>query len=257
MAATRSERSEGRPPLVAVPAYHLPAHQISRWKRSGFALPETYVLALRAAGVRVAILPTIDEAPEEVLAPFDGLLLAGGGDVDPARYGQERHPMVYGVDPVRDALETALVCQALEQGIPTLAICRGLQVLNVACGGSLAQHLPDGGGPDIHNDPNADGVGVHAIDLAPGSRLAEAVGATHVPECVSHHHQGVDRVGEGLVPVGWAPDGLVEALEPAPGSGYPGWMAAVQWHPEASSTVDAAQQAVFTAFAHQVGTGLS
>lgn len=235
---------------MAVPAYHLPAGRVTGWASGGFALPERYVVALRRAGLAPVLVPgPVGPAPaEEVLAPFAGLLLAGGGDVDPARYGAERHPKVYGVDPDRDAAEFALVPAARRAGLPVLAICRGFQVVNVACGGTLAQHLPDDIGRAAHGDPTG-GLGVtHGVRVAEGSRLHEAVaGAERIARCASHHHQGVDRVGAGLAPVGWSDDGLVEALEPEDADGA--WMVAVQWHPEETAADDPAQRALFDAFA--------
>jgi len=217
----------------------------------GFALPERYVSALRRAGVRPVILPGHDPAaPEEVLAPLAGLVLAGGGDIDPGRYGADRHPAVYGVDPERDGTEAELTTAALDLGIPTLAICRGLQVLNVLLGGTLEQHLPDRLGT-AHGDPAARRSASHPVRVEPGSRLARAVGEAGLERCTSHHHQGVATLGEGLVPVGWSPDGLVEALEP--GDPRP-WFVAVQWHPEATAADDPGQQSLFDAFADEVRT---
>lgn len=241
------------PPLVAVPAYRLAPGRVTGWGSGGFALPERYVAALRRAGLFPVLLPGPPDpalSAEEALAPFAGLLLAGGGDVEPARYGAEAHPKVYGVDPDRDALEFGLVPTALASGLPTLAICRGFQVVNVATGGTLAQHLPDEVGLAAHGDPTG-GVGVtHAVRVAGGSRLGAAVEAERIVHCASHHHQGVDKVGEGLVPVGWSDDGLVEALEPE-GAGD-AWMVAVQWHPEETAGSDPVQQALFRAFAERV-----
>ena len=132
-------------PLIAIPTYHLGPGQVGNWQ-GAYALPEPYVAALRAAGARTALLPPSQPAePEEVLGPFDGLLLA----IEPARYGAAAHPAQYGTDPDRDQLELALVREAVRLGIPTLGICRGVQLLNVAFGGTLVQHLPElpGRGP--------------------------------------------------------------------------------------------------------------
>jgi putative glutamine amidotransferase len=235
-------------PLVGIPSYHLAHGRVSGWVTGGFALPERYVSALRRAGVRPVILPGHDPSPpEEVLAPLAGLVLAGGGDVDPSRYGAEPHPSVYGVDPERDTTEAELGAAALALGVPTLAICRGLQVLNVLCGGTLEQHLPDRLG-FTHGDPITRRSASHPVRVAPGSRLAVGVGE-ELTRCTSHHHQGVATIGEGLVPVAWSPDGLVEALEPADPRH---WCVAVQWHPEATAADDPGQQALFDAFAAEV-----
>jgi putative glutamine amidotransferase len=235
-------------PLVGIPSYHLVHGRVSGWVTGGFALPERYVSALRRAGLRPVILPGHDPSPpEEVLAPLTGLVLAGGGDVDPCRYGSDAHPKMYGVDAERDTTEFELAGAALALGLPTLAICRGFQVLNVLLGGTIEQHLPDRLGT-VHGDPATGRSASHPVRVARGSRLAEAVGE-ELARCTSHHHQGVADIGEGLVPVAWSPDGLVEALEP----GDPrGWFVAVQWHPEATAADDPGQQALFDAFAAQV-----
>ena len=122
-------------PLIAVPTYHLGPGRVGNWE-GAYALPEPYVAALRAAGARVVLLPPGQPGvPDEVLAPFDGLLLAGGGDIEPARYGAADHPAQYGVDPERDQLELELARAAVRLGVPVLGICRGVQLLNVAFGG--------------------------------------------------------------------------------------------------------------------------
>ena len=237
-------------PMVAIPAYHLALGRVQGWASGGHALPDAYVRAARRAGLRPVILPGPDPAPpEQVLAPFAGLLLAGGGDVDPARYGEPRDPHVYGVDPDRDSLELGLPSVALAMGLPVLAICRGMQVVNVACGGTLVQHLPDHVARGPHGDPSALTPATHAVRAEPGSRLAGAVGREVVEGCTSFHHQGVDRLGRGLVPTAWSDDGLVEALEP---DDPEAWLLAVQWHPEMTADADPAQQAIFDAFADQV-----
>jgi putative glutamine amidotransferase len=235
-------------PLVGIPSYHLVHGRVSGWVTGGFALPERYVSALRRAGVRPVILPGHDPSPpEEVLAPLAGLVLAGGGDVEPCRYGGDPHPSVYGVDVERDTTEFELAAAALDLGVPTLAICRGFQVLNVLLRGTIEQHLPHRLGP-IHGDPATGRSASHPVRTAPGSRLAAAVGE-ELARCTSHHHQGVADVGDGLEPVAWSPDGLVEGLEPTDPRG---WLVAVQWHPEATAADDPAQQALFDAFAAQV-----
>jgi putative glutamine amidotransferase len=185
---------------------------------------------------------------DELLEGFDGLLLAGGGDIDPNRYGADPHPDQYGVDPDRDATELDLLLAAREAGLPILAICRGIQLVNVATGGTLHQHLPDDTGRMTHGDPMGGLSASHGVTVTEGSALAEAVGATRIERCTSHHHQGVERVGGGLRAVGWSDDGLVEALEPA---GEGPWMVAVQWHPEVTAEHDPVQQAIFDAFGLQ------
>lgn len=236
----------GAAPLVAIPTYHLPAGRVVDWARGGYAVPEGYVASLDRAGVRPVLLPPTSGAPENQLAPFSGLLLAGGGDLDPDRYGGGPHPAVYGVDHARDHLELGLVRAALAAGLPIFAICRGMQVLNVALGGTLHQHLPDLLGMDLHGHPTGQASVQHDVKVATGTRLASACGA-EVLRCTSHHHQGLDRLAEELVAVAWSGDGLVEAVEPA---GQPDrWVVGVQWHPEMTSADDPAQQAIFDGFA--------
>ncbi|MGI8685455.1 MAG: gamma-glutamyl-gamma-aminobutyrate hydrolase family protein [Acidimicrobiales bacterium] len=238
-------------PLIAIPTYHLPAGRVVDWARGGYAVPEGYVSSVDRAGLRPVLLPPASGiGADELLAPFDGLLLAGGGDVDPARYGGgEPHPAVYGVDPVRDEAELGLALAALEAGIPLFAICRGMQVLNVALGGTLHQHLPDLSGLDLHGHPTGQSSVLHDVKVPDGSRLAAACGRA-VLRCTSHHHQGVDRLADGLVAVAWSGDGLVEAVELAD-PGRP-WVVGVQWHPEMTSADDPGQQAIFDGFARVV-----
>ncbi|MEO6121009.1 MAG: gamma-glutamyl-gamma-aminobutyrate hydrolase family protein [Acidimicrobiales bacterium] len=240
-----------RRPLVAVPGYHLAAGRVRDWARGGYAVPEAYVSALVRAGAQPVVLPAAGPASAaELLAPFDGLMLAGGGDIDPARYGARPHASVYGVDTERDQMELALATEALATGLPILAICRGFQIVNVARGGTLHQHLPELQGMDLHGLPTKGTSVVHDVTVASGTRLAEACGA-EVLRCTSHHHQGVDRLGTGLVAVAWSDDGLIEAVEVS--SGGCGWLVAVQWHPEMTAADDAAQQALFGALARVAG----
>jgi putative glutamine amidotransferase len=226
--------------LIAIPTYHLGAGQVGNWE-GAYALPEPYVAALRAAGARTALLPPSQPAAaEELLAPFDGLLLAGGGDIEPARYGAGGHPAQYGTDPDRDELELALARAAVRLELPTLGICRGVQLLNVAFGGTLTQHLPELDGLIEHRDEGKQAV--HGLRIEPGSRLAEALGQVEA-EGLSHHHQGLDRLGEGFRPVAWAPDGLVEGIERDRG-----WTVGVLWHPESTAPTDPAQHRLLRAF---------
>jgi putative glutamine amidotransferase len=239
----------GHRPLIAVVAYHLAGDRVARWPSGGYGVPGPYVDRLRAAGARAVILAPGDEGdPADVLEPFDGLLLVGGGDVDPARYGGDpAEPNTYGVEPDRDALEIALLLEADREGLPTLCVCRGMQVMNVAFGGTLLQHLPGVEGLIEHGVPLEDSQSQHAVSPKPGSHLASI--ASPAPFlCASHHHQGVDRVGEGLEATGWSDDGLVEAIERAQGRGEDGgWILGVQWHPEETAAEDPAQQGLFDA----------
>ncbi|HKT04699.1 MAG TPA: gamma-glutamyl-gamma-aminobutyrate hydrolase family protein [Rugosimonospora sp.] len=166
------------------------------------------------------------------LSRCDGLLLPGGGDVAPHRYAStEVHESVYDTDDEQDGFDLAAARYALDAGLPVLAVCRGLQVVNVALGGSLHQHAA------VHRHL------VHPVNLAPGSRLAAICGAPSVAASC-YHHQAVDRLGAGLRAAAWAADGTVEALELEPARG---WFAAVQWHPEDTAAQDPANQRLFDA----------
>jgi putative glutamine amidotransferase len=177
-------------------------------------------------------------------------MLVGGGDLDPARYGGTTDPHIYGVDPERDQLETDLLRAADRHSLPALCICRGMQVMNVAFGGSLHPHLPDLAGSIEHGAPVADTRVLHDVRAAPSSRLHAICGDAPL-SCSSHHHQGVDRIGDGLTATGWSPDGLIEAVERMPEDpARDNWMVGVQWHPEDTAEADPRQQALFDAFIH-------
>ena len=238
-------------PLVVIPAPHLASGRVLGWSGGGYALPERYVAALERAGARTVLLPLSSaHPPEEALGPYSGLLLAGGGDLEPARYGAAPHPGTYGVHVQRDEAELALVAAAIEMGLPVMAICRGLQVLNVALGGTLHQHLPDLAGMHLHGRPGHPGPGesvMHDVKVAAGTRLADACGCETL-RCTSHHHQGIDRLGQGLVATAWSDDGLVEGVE-ADADGA--WVVGVQWHPETTAAEDRCQQSLFDGFVAQ------
>ena len=174
-----------------------------------------------------------------VLARVDALVMVGGPDIDPARYGASRHPETEGVDARQDTFELALLQAAITDDVPVLAICRGMQALNVARGGTLVQHLPDIASAGDHRKVH------HEVHLAPGSLVAAAIGAIDV--CGhSVHHQAVDRVGEGLRITGRAADGTIEAVE-----FEQGWVVGIQWHPEDTAAHDAHQSALFHALVAQ------
>jgi len=208
----------------------------SVWDQQAALLPASYLDAVRRAGGLALMLapdPALTEDPDEALDMIDGLVLAGGADIDPATYGAARHPETAGTVPERDAFELALARRAIERGLPLLGICRGMQLLNVAFGGTLDQHLPDTRGHHEHRRAlgsfdDAD----HDVRLSPGSLAARAAGE-ELHATKSHHHQGVERIGEGLVVTGVATlDGLPEAIElAAPEDGQ--FALGVQWHPEA------------------------
>ena len=234
-------------PLVLTVGYHLRPGKVRGWKYGAYAMPQMYIECLARAGVTGVLLPQTEEAdPEAVLEPCSGLLLVGGGDVDPRLYGAEPHPNLYGVDERRDATEIALIRTAERIGLPTLAICRGPQLMNVAFGGTLHQHLPDIAGMLEHGAPVDGDATTHEAKIAESSRLFAAMGQTAV-NCESHHHQGLDRLGDGLLGVAWTGDGLVEAVERETG-----WMVGVQWHPERTAAADPTQQAIFDGFAQEV-----
>ena len=201
------------------------------WEELADVLPRMYAVAVQAAGGLALILPPDDDIardPDLLLDRVDALVLAGGGDVDPASYGARPHPKTSGTSQDRDRFELALTHRALERDLPVLGICRGMQMLNVAAGGTLVQHLPDVLGDDRHAH-TAGAFGDHEVELEPGSLAARAVAASSTT-VKSHHHQGVDELGEGLVPTGRSvPDGVIEAIE-MPDRAF---VLGVLWHPEA------------------------
>lgn len=232
-------------PEIAVVAYHLRPGRVRGWVVGGYGVPEGYVDALRRAGaIPTLVLPGDPRSPAELLDRFDGLLLVGGGDVEPSRYGQEPHAELYGLEPDRDELEISLLREADRRRLPTLCVCRGMQLMNIAFGGTLHQHLPEDPRYGPHGAPSGQDELLHEVRLVPGSLVARAAGA-EVLTCSSHHHQGVDRLGDGLRATGVAPDGLVEAIERE----GEGWMVGVQWHPEDTAATDLAQQHLFDTLA--------
>ncbi|MFF7793404.1 gamma-glutamyl-gamma-aminobutyrate hydrolase family protein [Streptomyces sp. NPDC007991] len=213
-------------PLIGVSTYLESGARWGVWELEAALLPAGYPRLVQRAGGLAAMLPPDDPAyAAEAVARLDGLVIAGGPDVEPVRYGAEPHPRTGPPARERDAWELALIDAALTARVPLLGICRGMQLLNVALGGTLVQHL----------DGHAEVVGVfgsHAVKPVPGSLYAGAVPEeTTVP---SYHHQAVDRLGEGLVPSAYAGDGTVEALELPSGKG---WVLGVQWHPEMGEDV--------------------
>jgi putative glutamine amidotransferase len=237
-------------PVIASVAYELPQSATPGRPVGHAVISERYVQSLHRAGARVVLVPAVTGAPscppDELLTGADGLLLIGGGDLDPSRYGEEAHAASYGFSSVRDETELALARHAVATGLPVLAICRGCQVLNVALGGSLHQHVPDDPGysQELHGDPHELVLAEHPIALEPGSRLAAVLGTDEVADCRCCHHQSVARLGDGLRVVGRSVDGCVEAIEvDAPGA----YAFGVQWHPEMNASEKPGQQALFDA----------
>ena len=205
----------------------------SVWEQDAALLSLSYVTAIQRAGGLVLMLPPdewLTEEPDAVLHLLDGLVLAGGADIDPASYGQPPHPETHDTVPERDAFELALTRAAIERDLPILGICRGMQLLNVARGGTLLQHVPELVGHEHHRRVLGSFEGTeHDVVLSEGSLAAAAAGElVHVTR--SHHHQGVDRIGEGLLVTGLSTiDQLPEAIELPERS----FVLGVQWHPEA------------------------
>lgn len=197
-------------------------------------LPLSYSRAIHGAGGMMAMLPPdrrASEDPGELLDRIDALVLGGGADIDPDSQGVEAHPETIGTNPDRDHFEIALALGALDRGMPLLGVCRGMQVLNVACGGTLDQHIPDRLGHEIHR-PVPGAWAEHEVRIEPGSLAAEAAGTERLT-VKSHHHQGIDRIADKLTATAWATDDeSIEAIE----SGGVGFALGVLWHPEEDAT---------------------
>lgn len=239
-------------PLIAVTSRRIPAERIAHWLEPAQALPTYYLDAIHTAGGIGASV--VYQDPDEVdtdafLQRFDGLMVTGGIDVDPGLYGEDPHPKTGAFDTVSDRWEIALIDSARRMGMPLLAICRGHQLLNVTCGGTLHQHLGDLAEVGEHGIPDGGGGTPNPMIVEADSRLANAVGTEGVVgRC--HHHQAVDTVGDGLVVTARTADGIIEGLE-APKDA---WTVAVQWHPEDSARYDPVQQRLFSAFVSKAGS---
>lgn len=222
MSNEHSSRLPRRSPVVGISSYARGGRILS------FSVPCDYVDAIRQAGATPILLPPGEAEPERLLDLVDGVLIPGGGDIAPSAYGGEDHETVYHVSEERDEFELRLTRAALmRERLPLLCICRGMQVLNIACGGSLHAHLPDRFGAVVtHRLPPREPTR-HPVQIESGSRLARILDATEVEAC-SWHHQAIDRLGNDLQPVAWADDGVIEAVEHTTHS----WCLGVQWHPE-------------------------
>ncbi len=216
------------PPLVGITSSpSLRRSPVLEVDRSLCTLDRAYVDAVTSAEGVPLILPVL--APgnaEAVVARLDALVLSGGGDVAPERYGAERHAAVGGVDEARDAWEVALIAQARQRSLPILAICRGVQILNVALGGTLIQHLPEHDDGHPHLEPGTFDAASHHVEITPGTAMAKVLD-TEVVDVNTLHHQAIDRCADDLVVVGVEEHGIVEAVE-HPSEAILG----VQWHPE-------------------------
>jgi putative glutamine amidotransferase len=234
--------------LVAISATCAPFHGAERVRLSA-----NYVRSLEGAGLVPVVIPPLTNpaAAAEILDAVGGLLLTGGEDVDPARYGALPHPALGAVNAARDATEVALLAAARARAVPVLAICRGIQILNVAMGGTLVQDLTAERPSAItHDQPHDRAARTHDVTIAAGSRLFAATGATAMA-VNSYHHQAVDRLGRGLRVTATSSDGVIEGAEMED----PGWwVLAVQWHPEdLTNDVREWDRGIFRAFADEVG----
>ncbi len=220
-------------PLIGVTSYH-------RNEDDRFTIPANYLEAVESAGgIPVIIAPTEDNV-EGQLDRIDGVVLTGGADIDPDEYGGTHNEAVYGINMERDRYELQLARLALGRNLPTLAICRGLQVLNVAMGGTLVEHLPDKYGESvIHRGEDLNKV-QHPVSIAADSKLASILGTTEL-NCSSYHHQSVRELAPEFERVASADDGVIEAIE-SPNHPH---VIAVQWHPEYTANVDPMQQRLF------------
>jgi putative glutamine amidotransferase len=211
-------------PIVGITSY---AEEVTwgAWTETAALVPISYVRAIERAGGRPLVVPPSEDSIEDTLRVLDGIVFSGGSDLDPELYEAERHPETDEARQVRDRAEMALLSAALECDMPVLAVCRGSQVLNVARGGNLVQHLPEVLGHERHRHTPGEWSD-HDVKVEPESRVGRLLG-NRAP-VKSHHHQGYGRIGEGLRETGWAEDGTVEALED-PSKRF---AVGVLWHPE-------------------------
>ncbi|MDX1521677.1 MAG: gamma-glutamyl-gamma-aminobutyrate hydrolase family protein [Anaerolineae bacterium] len=222
-------------PLIGITTYH-------RNENNLFTLPAQYVDAVRRAGAIPLLIPPGDERLGEILEVVDAVIVAGGGDIDPALYGGSGHETIYNVNAERDRSETALITKLIAKQYPTLCICRGIQMLNVTLGGTLIPHLPDVIDGTVVHRADPPGPVPHLVTVDSNSQLAKIMQADTV-EVASWHHQGIDQVAPSLKVIARAADGVIEALE-MPGNPN---LLAVEWHPELTAAEDPTQQRIFDA----------
>ena len=221
-----SDRRAGSDAVVVGITAYAEAARWGDWDVPAVLLPERYVASVVASGGVPVLLPPQPALVSQVVPRLDALVIAGGPDVDPSRYGAERGPHTAWPRVARDAAELDVVAAATAGRVPLLGVCRGMQVMNVARGGSLVQHLPDVVGHEDHA-PGRGVYGRHQVTIEPGTRTAAALGLEKA-DVPTYHHQGLDRIGAGLVVTGWADDGTVEAVEDPSLPFFVG----LQWHPE-------------------------
>ena len=212
-------------PVIGITTY-LTRAKFGTWEEDTALVPADYLHAIERAGGRALLVPPSEEAIDETLDALDGVVFSGGADLDPQLYGQEAHPETKGVVAERDRGELALLQAALARDMPVLAVCRGVQVLNVALGGDLVQHLPEVVGHENHKHTPGE-YADHDVTVEPDTRLSSLIGDRAPVK--SHHHQGLGRLGEGLRESARAEDGTPEALED-PSRRF---ALGVLWHPEA------------------------
>ena len=219
-------------PVIGLSTYAEPARWAA-WHAPAVLLPLNYAEQVAAAGAVPVLLPPVPGIAAAV-DRLDGLVLTGGGDIDPARYGAAPHPRTGPPSAERDQAELDLLAAALAAGLPVLGICRGLQLLNIARGGTLHQHLADlGPARDAGHTPQPGTFGRHLVRVAESSMLADILPPDRPLAVPTAHHQAIDRLGSGLTATAWAADGIIEAAELTGGEHHP-FVLAVQWHPEAS-----------------------
>jgi gamma-glutamyl-gamma-aminobutyrate hydrolase PuuD len=232
-------------PIVGITTYLTPA-RFGDWETESALVPAEYVRAVEAAGGRALLVPPSEDALDDTLDTVDALVFSGGSDLGPETYGAEAHAETAGVSPERDRAELALLSAALARDLPVLAICRGSQILNVARGGDLEQHLPDVVGDDKHKQ-NPGEFTDHDVKLEPSTRVGRLLGERAPVK--SHHHQGYGRLGDGLVPAACADDGTIEAIED-PSLRF---ALGVLWHPEAGDDLTLFEELVREAAEFRAG----